>query len=194
MPSGVCRSRLDGGLPFSSISLVLTKPAAGGSGGILPIAGLEGSRQFIDAGVRRWKAFVENVQLNLDPFARLSDRRPARGVPRLVACDGDSTLFHTGYVWLGGGARTVAVDLEAWPADAGNTAIELRIHRQPTQRPDKLTCSFSTAVAIRGGGRVRACLPLAPDEGCSYSVLGKVTTGACWTDHAAVQISAELKK
>jgi SAM-dependent methyltransferase len=180
---------LTGGLPFSSLSLVLAKPAPGVSGCVLPMAGLEDSRRFIEAGVQRWKAFVEQVPLNLDPFARLSDRRPARGVPRLVHRDGDSTLFHTGYVWLGTAARTVTVDLEAWPADAGDTAIELRVHRQPTRQPGNVTCSFSTALAIRGGEHVCACLPLASEDAYSYAVLGKVTTGACWTNHAAVRTS-----
>ena len=180
---------LTGGLPFSSMSLVLRKSAPGLPGGVLPMAGLQDSRRFIEAGVRRWKAFVENAQLSLNPFARLSGGRPARGVPRRVTWDGDGTLFHTGYVWLGGAARTVTVDLDAWPVNAGNAAIELRVHRQPTLQPENVTCSSTTAVAIRAGEQVHACLPLSAEEGCSYSVLGKVTTGACWTDHATVRIA-----
>ena len=181
---------LTGGLPFSSLSLALRKPPPGLPSGVLPIAGLQGSRQFMEAGVCRWKAFVENVRLSLDPFAGLSGRRPTRGVPRPVACDGDGTLFHTGYVWLGGTARTVTVDLDAWPVDGGSAAIELRVHRQPTLQPENVTCSAITAVAIRAGEPVHACLPLSAEEGCSYSVLGKVTAGACWTDRATVQIGA----
>ncbi|MDH4063893.1 MAG: class I SAM-dependent methyltransferase [Acidobacteriota bacterium] len=181
---------LTGGLPFSSMSLVLRKPAPGIPGGVLPMAGLEGSRRFIEAGVRRWKAFVENAQLSLDPFAGLSGGRPTRGVPRLVAWDGVDTLFHTGYVWLGSAARTVTVDLDAWPVNGGNTEIELRVHRQPTLHPGDVTCSSSTSVAIGDGRHVDACLPLSAEEGCSYSVLGKVTKGACWTEHATVQIGA----
>jgi SAM-dependent methyltransferase len=181
---------LTGGLPFSSMSLVLTKPAPGVSGGVLPMAGLEHSRRFIAAGVRRWKAFVENVQLNLDPFGLLSNRRPARGIPRLEARDGDRTLFHSGYVWLGSAARTVTVDLEAWPADAADAAIELRVHRHPALQPDKVSCSGRIAVAVRGRERVRVCLQITTEDGCSYAVLGKVTAGACWIDDAAVQIGA----
>ena len=181
---------LTGGLPFSSVSLVLTKPAPGVSIGVLPMAGLEDSRQFIEEGVRLWKAFVENAQLNLDPFGLFGDRRPGRGSPRLVAVDGESTLFHTGYVWLGGAARTVTVNLEAWPADTADAAIEVRVHRKPTRQPDEVICSGSIPVAIRGRERVRVCLQLTAEEGCSYAVLGKVTTGACWIDDAAVQISA----
>ena len=53
-----------------------------------------------------------------------------------------------------------------------------------------MICSGSIAVAIRGRERVRVCLPLTAEEGCSYAVLGKVTAGACWIDDVAVQISA----
>ena len=52
---------LIGGRPFSSLSLVLAKPAPGGPIGILPMAHLEDSRRFIEEGVGRWKAFVESA-------------------------------------------------------------------------------------------------------------------------------------
>jgi hypothetical protein len=73
--------------------------------GVLPIAALEDSRRFVEEGARRWKALVESAQLNPDPFGLFAERRPPRGMPRLLTRDGDSTLFHTGYVWLGGAAR-----------------------------------------------------------------------------------------
>jgi len=182
---------LTGGLPFTSVSLVLTKPAPGVSFGVLPMAGLGHSRQFIEEGVRLWKGFVENGLLHLDPFGLFSDGRPLRGIPRLVARDGEGPLFHTGYVWLGGAARTVTVSLEAWPANAGDTAIELRVHRQRTRQPDEVICSDSIAVAIGSRRRVHVCLPLTADDGCSYAVLGRVTTGACWIDDAAVEVGGD---
>jgi SAM-dependent methyltransferase len=181
---------LTSGLPFSSMSLVLTKPAPHASGGVLPISGLEDSRRFIEGGVRRWKAFVESAQLNLDPFGLAGDRRPTRGVPRLADRDGDSALFHTGYVWLGGTSRTVTVDLEAWSANAGDTSIELRVHRHPALQPDAVICAGSIAIAIRGREHVRTRLQIAAEDGCSYAVLGHVTAGACWIDDATVQVSA----
>ncbi len=181
---------LTGGLPFTSMCLVLTKTAPGVSGGVLPMAGLEDSRRFIDAGVRRWKAFVENAPLSLDPFGLLGDRRPTRGVSRLAVQDGDRTLFHTGYVWLGSAARTVTVELEAWPAGTGEASIELRLHRHQALLPETVICCASIAVSIRSRGRVRVRLPIAAEDGCSYAVLGQVTTGACWFDEAAVRVSA----
>ena len=102
----------------------------------------------------------------------------------------DDTLFHTGYVWLGSSAHTVTVNLDAWPADTGNAALELRVHQKPTWQPDDVICSRSIAVALKGRERVHVCLHLTAEDGCSYAVLGQVTTGACWVDNAAVQISA----
>jgi len=181
---------LIGGLPFSSLSLALAKPAPGGSTGVLPMPGLDDSRRFIEDGVRLWRAFVERERLHLDPFGLFGGRRPRRGTPRRVTHDGEATLFHSGYVWLGGAARMVTVNLDAWPDEGGNAAVEIRVHRKPTRQPDDITCSGSVAVTVRGREPARACLPLAADDGCSYAVLGKVTAGACWVDGAAVQRSA----
>jgi hypothetical protein len=181
---------LTGGLPFCSMSLVLAKPAPGVSSGVLPMEGLEDSRQFIEEGVRLWKNLVENAQLNLDPLGLLGDGRATRCNPRLVARDGESTLFHTGYVWLGGAARTVTVHLNAWPADAVDAAIELRVHRRPTEKPDAVACAGTSTVAISSRERVRVSLPLTAEESWTYAVLGKVRSGACWIDDPAIQIGA----
>ena len=180
---------LTSGLPFCSLSLVLKKPASAASIGVLPMTDLEHARRFIEQGVRLWRAFVENAQLNLDPFGLFGERRPARGIPRLLAPGGERTLFHSGYVWLGGAARTVTVNLETW-SDSGDAAIEFRVHRKPAREPDAVICSSSTTVAVRSRERVRVCLPLTAEDGCSYAVLGKVTAGACWIGDVAVQISS----
>jgi SAM-dependent methyltransferase len=178
---------LTGGLPFTSMSLVLTKAAPGG-GGILPIFNLEPSREAIAEGVGRWKAFVEHAGLSLDP--RVSDDcRAASGVSRLVRAGGGA-LFHTGYVWLGNGQRTVTVDLDLWPADGVDAAVEVRVHRHPDLRPDDVTCAGSTSLAIRARARVRARLQIASDVGFSYAVLGRVTSGGCWIGDAEVHVGA----
>lgn len=180
---------LTGGLPFCSLSLVLRKPASSASVDVVPFTGLEDSRRFIQDGVRLWQTRVESSQLNLDPFGLFAELRPARGSPRQLARDGESTLFHTGYVWLGGAARTITVDLEAWPSNEGEVAIELRVHRKTTRRPDDVICSGSTKVAVRRRERVRVSLQLPAREDCSYAVLGKVVSGACWINDPAVEIS-----
>ena len=78
------------------------------------MTGLKESREFIEAGVRSWKAFVEDADLDLDPFSLFGDRRSPRAIPRLVTPD-DDTLFHTGYVWLGSAARSITVDSKSAP-------------------------------------------------------------------------------
>ncbi|HKE86881.1 MAG TPA: class I SAM-dependent methyltransferase [Vicinamibacterales bacterium] len=179
---------LTGGLPFTSLAVVLTRAASGASTGILPMAGLEDTRRFIEAGVRSWKAFVERTQFDLDPFGLFGDRS-SRGTPRLATSGGDDTLFHTGYVWLGGRARSITVELDVWPADASNAEIEIRVHRQPVRCPDAVSCDAQVAVAVCNRERLHVNLSLATDEACSYAVLGKLTAGGCWACDASVQVS-----
>jgi SAM-dependent methyltransferase len=179
---------LTASLPFTSLCLVVRKGEPGASPGVVPVADIEGSRRFIDEGVREWRAFVERTRLSLDPFGLFGDARPARGQPRLVAAGGDDTAFHTGYVWLGGAARTITVDLEAWPGDGGAAAIEIRVHRQPSLRPNEVTRAHAATVAVRGREPVHLDVCLAPDAACSYAVLGKVCSGSCWIGHVGVGV------
>lgn len=177
---------LTGGLPFTSLNVVLTKPMSGTPIG-LSMAGLDQSRRFIEAGVHSWKAFVEGTPFDLDPFGLFTER-PRRGIPRLATFGGDDTLFHTGYVWLGSRARSITVELDMWPDDTGRAAIEIRLHRQRVRCPDVVSCEASVAVPVRRREHLHVSLPLATDDACSYSVLGKVTAGACWAGDAIVQV------
>ena len=178
---------LTGGRPFTSLCLVLTKAAHGASAGIRPIADLEASREFIDEGVRRWKAFVERSLLNLDPF--VAECGHTRGVPRLVAASESSPLFHTGYVWLGGVTRAAIIDVDAWPAAGSGAEIELRVHRHPDLRPDEVACAGSIRVPIHARERLRRQLQIDADDRCSYAVLARVTAGACWIDDTRVRVT-----
>jgi SAM-dependent methyltransferase len=180
---------LTGCLPFTSMSLVLRKSGQGRSDGLVPMPGLDESRRLIGEGVHRWKTFVENARLSLDPFGLWGERR-TRAVPRLAAPYGDPRLFHTGYIWLGGAARSVTVDLEAWPASSEDAVIEVRVHRHPAREPDNVVCCATTASAVHTRERIRTRLPIPAEDGCSYAVLGEVTRGACWMDDPAVQITA----
>lgn len=182
---------LRGCLPFTSMSLVLRKSPPHLSGGVAPMAGLDESRRFILEGACRWKAFAETAGLHLDPFGE-SRERCSPALPRLAACDRERTLFHTGYVWLGSASRSVTVDVDAWPAGSEKAVIEFRVHRHPALQPDQVVCCGTTAAAVQSRGRVRACLPIAAEESCSYAVLAEVTRGACWIDDPAVHISARM--
>lgn len=179
---------LTSGLPFTSICLALAKSRSGVSGDVLPMAGLEDSRRFLAAGARQWKAFVERSPVTLDPYGLLNDRRPVGSTPRLLGRNGDSTLFHTGYVWLGSATRLVDVDLEAWSDEARPVEVELRVHQHPALDPDNVACTSRVRVIVRNRERVRVCLQIAPEDCCSYAVLGKVTSGACWMRHASIQV------
>jgi SAM-dependent methyltransferase len=179
---------LTGGLPFTSVCVVLTKARRDAARGVLPSAGLDASRRFIDSGVRRWRTFVEGAECDLDPFglSALGGRSPH--LPRCVAAGADDTFFHSGYVWLGGAPRSVAIDFEAWPAHADDVTIELVVHRQPTRTPDHVSCTALTEVTISERQHVRLRVPLAVEPCCSYAVLGRVTAGACWVDEIAVRM------
>jgi hypothetical protein len=152
------------------------------------MAGLEQSRRFLGAEVRRWRAVVEAASLNVDPYGLMSDRRPAPGIPRLVGRNGDDTLFHSGYVWLGNAPRLFSVELEAWKVDRTAAELELRVHRHPALAPDDVACAMRTRLVVRDRARSRVCLQLPTEEGYSYAVLGKVIAGACWVAHASIQV------
>ncbi len=140
---------LTGGLPFSSASLVLTKPAPGVATGVLPISDLAASRQFIEEGVRHWKAFVEGAELRLDPFGLLTTAALQEGFPDMwrgmenMRCSIAATCG-----WAVQRAA-VTVSLEAWPADNGSAVIEFRVQQRPTHQPDDVTCLGSIAVGNR---------------------------------------------
>jgi SAM-dependent methyltransferase len=181
---------LTSGLPFTSMCLVLRKAAPAASGRIVPMAGLAASREWMAAGVRRWKAFVESAALNLDPFGMMSDRRPSGGVPRSVVSDGNSTVFHTGYVWLGDVPRKVTVEVDARPAPGARATIELRVHRHPALDPDAVSCCRSVKLVFGRRQPLHASVSIVPDAKHSFAVLGKVTAGSCEVFDVAVRIAA----
>jgi hypothetical protein len=135
--------------------------------------------------------FVEQAELTLDPFALVNGGRPARAAPRLVARGGDDTLFHTGYVWLGNAPRTATIEMDVWPADGSDAAVELRVHQHLALKPDEVSCSDALTFPIVTRERLRACLRVTPDERRACAVLGKITAGACWMGDLTVRLGPE---
>jgi SAM-dependent methyltransferase len=181
---------LTGGEAFTSLCLVLRKAPAGHRRDTLFMDGLDDTRRFIEAGVRSWKAFVESTQLDLDPFGLNPEDRLKNGTSRRAGDDRSDTLFHTGYVWLGGVSRTAAVDLDVCPSDGSEVTIDLRVHKRPTKQPDLVTPVSHVTMRLGRRDRVHVLLPVSVEDGASYAVLGKVAAGSCCASNARVRIES----
>lgn len=179
---------LIGGEAFTSLCLVLVNGSIEPWRTPLCLDGLDDSRRFIDAGVRSWKAFVERAPLDLDPFGLQPDQRTTTATPRRAGDDQSDTLFHTGYVWLGGIARTAAVEFDVSPTEGGEAVLDICVHKRPTARPDVVTRISQVTTRLRRRDRVHVVLPVNVEENYSYAVLGKVTAGSCCASNARVQI------
>jgi len=181
---------LTGGKAFTSVCLVLIKAAAGGGGEALSMAGLDDSRRFIDAGVRSWKAFVETAQLDVDPFGLHPEQRSTSATPRRAGDDESDTLFHTGYIWLGGVSRTAVVDVDVSPLDGCEAVLDMCIHKRSTTQPDIVTRTSQVTMRLRRSDRLHVVLPVNVEDGSLYAVLGKVVAGSCHASNARVRITS----
>ena len=177
---------LDGGLPFTSMSLVLGKTRRGVAAGVAPPQGLAESRRFIEAGVDRWRTFIEGAELRLDPFSRLDEPRPSGATPRHVATHG--TVFHTGYVWLGNATRPVVVRADV-SVDRG-ARIDFRIHRETTRDPGRVSCAANRVLSVPASGPINVALALDAQEPHAYAVLAKVIEGTCRAGGIEIRVGA----
>lgn len=179
---------LTGGSPFTSLAVILRRRS--GVAAPLTLAGLEGSRRFINDGAQEWRSFVESTPLRLDPFALCGGARPSRHEPRRVDVRlnrQDDTLFHTGYVWLGGTARTAVVTVHMSAAGPESTVAEVRVHAQPTTNPDATRCTHVERVAVCDC-RATVSVPVAVTADSSFAVVGKLVDGACLVTAVDVRV------
>ncbi|HET9317218.1 MAG TPA: class I SAM-dependent methyltransferase, partial [Vicinamibacteria bacterium] len=97
---------LRGHLPHASALFVLRKQDAGAKGPV-SFPGLEASRDYLAEGALDYRRWVEDSWFGLDPMGYM----PGRSSPFVGATPAeppsDRTVFHTEYVWLGGGRRSV---------------------------------------------------------------------------------------
>jgi SAM-dependent methyltransferase len=163
--------------PFTSVLVVLRKEP-GVSGPRLKFVGLDESRAFLEEGVRKVGSLLERCTVSLAPGAYLRDgARP--GVTSGATSPGpERTCFHTDYVWLGGGERTVVVDFDGRAeGDLLDGAVELRVHRYPTITATPVECVAAEVEPIGSRTHIAWRIPLAADDDYCYAVLGNCIGG-----------------
>jgi SAM-dependent methyltransferase len=164
---------LRGGLPHCSAVFVLVKDDAAIRTREVAFPGLEPARRFLSGAVEEYRDWLQRSDLPLVPAAYL----PAGTLPSLepgaVSSSSARMLFHTQYVWLGGGRRRFEVTFRA---AFGHGRLEVRLHRQRTLGRGEVATVARSLVPI-GGGTVRATLDLDVEPDSSYAALGEFTEG-----------------
>lgn len=165
---------LRGHLPHASALFVLRKPPAAAKGSVV-FPGLEASRDFMAQGVAEYRGWVESSRFGLDAMGYL----PGRSSPFVGAAAAgpaaDRTVFHTEYVWLGGGPRTLAAVLSPRPG-TGAAVLNLRVHRYRTLGRIEVDCAAETIVRCEGEP-VRGELTVAADPEYCYALLAHSREG-----------------
>jgi SAM-dependent methyltransferase len=171
---------LRGQCPHTSALFVLRKE--GRSTGRRPVAfkGLEASQKFLAEGVAEYRRLLERSEVTLNPFAFGLSSGRADGGRRVSADDPAArTLFHTDYVWLGGGERRLGAVFDVASRTQDDSAFELRVHRYRTVGTAEAECEKSVEVPIPASGRIECGLDVTVDDRCCYAVLAHMVRGGC---------------
>jgi hypothetical protein len=172
---------LRGHCPHTSVLFILRKGSRPGRRHVV-FNGLEASRKFLAEGVAEYRRLVERSEVTLNPFASAS-AVPAEGAERARRVSaGDPaarTLFHTDYVWLGGGERSFTAVIEVASRVDDDCAFELRLHRYQTVGPVEVDCERSVEVSVPSSGTIECGLDVAVDDRYCYAVLAHMVRGAC---------------
>jgi hypothetical protein len=93
----------------------------------------------------------------------------------------DRTVFHTEYLWLGGGRRSFAVTFHAWPGRAPtNVELELRVHRYATLGRIEVDCPASAVLRCEGEGPASSEITVEADAEFCYAFLAHLRAGEAW--------------
>ena len=176
--------------PFTSVLLALRKDATGPGALGLQFTGLRESSAVLASGVRELRDLLSRSRVGLSPHALGPSAAPgdAGGEPQ-AGQSADDTLFHTDYVWLGRGARSIAAEFHrAGDASRGSGVVELRVHRYATIAGAPVDCVLSEQLTVgEKGGRHTLALD-ASDDHC-YAVVAKARGGDVRFERVDVAVS-----
>ena len=159
---------LRGGLPFSSAVFVLRK-GAGPRQPELSFPGLDGAREFLAEAAGDYRRWLETSVLPLDPFSYLGGPPP---------------LFHTRYLWLGGGPRRFRLRVQA---GTGAGRVELRVHRQRTSGSGAVEPAGVSHLGL-GAAAAEAHVRVDVDPDSMYAFVGEVVSGDCGARELATTV------
>jgi SAM-dependent methyltransferase len=152
---------LRGGLPFSSVVIVLRKTGGPRPPG-LSFPGLAEAQEVLAEGIADYRRWLEASVLPLEP----------RGY---LAPSPEGPLFHTRYTWLGGGRRRFTLRLQP---GVGPARLELHVHRLRTSGGGIAEPAAQSHVDLLDAA-VEAHLTVDVDPDSMYAFVGEVVSGDC---------------
>ena len=169
-----------GAQPFTSVVFLLRK---GGPKETtqLRFPALAETRQFLQTGVARYRAWLTQSRLNLSPCVWLSGGR-SRFLREHAASTTEETsgILHTDYCWLGSGTRRFEIRLamtqEGWQPPC---VMLCKVHRFAALRPSALECILERRLEFSTPGPVRVDFDVVADEAYCYAVLVHMLAGHC---------------
>ncbi len=172
---------LKGRQPFTSVLLTLQRGEKPAFGRGLVQVHLEESREWIQLGLEQYRQWVEESRITPNPFAALPGGIPGRyfahqAFTRNVPATGEGTVFHTDYIWLGNGRRSIQLDLQVRDCLEG-TELEVRIHSLDPLQPGRVQALQVQSLADVKPGPLHLVLPLQAGEVYCYAVLAKCRQG-----------------
>lgn len=171
---------LRGHLPHASALFVLRKEDAASKEAVV-FPGLEASRNFLAQGAEEYRRWVENSRFGLDSLGYLPGRSSpyVGGGGHAPDAGTDPTVFHTEYLWLGGGRRSFAVALYPWLGGRPPTEaeLELRVHRYATLSRIEVDCPARAVLRCEGTRPARGEITIDTDPGYCYAFLAHRRAG-----------------
>jgi hypothetical protein len=187
---------LRGKHPFTSISLILKKEKKGEKNNKLKFIGYDASRSFLSEGVMKYKFMLDTSELTLSPFSSLPN-----GVSKyfqdhseffsenLNEQDGEETIFHTDYFWLGSHDKLLDISLGINEHKTfEGTTIQLRVHRYATLSSQKIECVYEKDFNIEEISELSDKFILSINEEYNYAILCNIKTGSCEMEKIVIKL------
>ena len=180
---------LRGHLPHASALFVLRKtPAVSKEPVAFP--GLEASLEFLAQGIADYRRWVESSRFGLDPLGYLPGRSSPFVGGNAPLPASARTVFHTEYVWLGGGRRSFSAMLRPRPGAAPRAGeLDLRVHRFPTLGRIEVDCPAATILRCSGVEPLRGEVTVDADPECCYALLAHLREGEASFEQVEVSTS-----
>jgi Methyltransferase domain len=187
---------LRGKHPFTSVSLILKKQNKIVNKPFFVFNGLESTRAYLEEGVNYFLKKLNESNINLSPFSGLP-----KGISQLFQgheefflntksnLKQDNTIFHTEYLWLGDGFRTVKLKMLFDQFNNEDCHIELRVHRFATFNSSEIECIYENTIFISAENSFEKeiCIQFNPDY--NYAILAKCLSGCIFLKDVQLTLS-----